>query len=176
MPSWLLDLARWNGLAAVLVTLVWAWSRRRRRLARRDVKPANILPPAPTPAVSPRRQRVLIVEDEAASAIALRRLFEQSLPGLDVDVASTSAAAEAAIASGVYTVAVIDLHLYGGGKGGEMLARAAPRATKVILMSGSEPLLEALAEEIDVAWVPKPIDFDVLERLVRAKLRRSEPL
>ena len=108
-----------------------------------------------TPTPSP-RGRVLLVEDDLHSALALRRLLE--FEGIAADHVTTVEAALCALGRVPYDTIVTDL-LLGGRESGQELERRL-RQTRLVLISGHIRALEK-ASGFDLV-LRKPCDPDVL--------------
>lgn len=116
-------------------------------------------------------RRVLLVEDEPASAAVMEALLEEE--GLEVDTAATLAEARAHLSARRYGALVLDLRLPDG-DGVELLrelrrGEAGP-PMPILVVSGdpgrrNEPEVRAV-EGVD--WLQKPIDLDRMAELVRA--------
>ena len=111
--------------------------------------------PENSPSADP-RGRVLLVEDDLHSALALRRLLE--FEGIAADHVTTVEAALCALGRVPYDTIITDLLLAGGESGQELERRL--RQTRLILLSGHIRALEK-ASGFDLV-LRKPCDPDVL--------------
>lgn len=127
------------------------------------------------------RTRLLIVEDELSTVLALRSFF--ALAGYEVDCAVGSHEALQMIDGHEYDAVITDLHLTParGGEGlriAERARRRNPRACVVMLTAyGSEATQEqALRTGVDL-YETKPVELPLLmrhiERVVNAHARRD---
>lgn len=134
--------------------------------------------PLATPAQMADRpgRRILLVEDEPASAAVMQALLEEE--GLEVDAAATLAEARVHLSERRYGALVLDLRLPDG-DGVELLrelrrGEAGP-PMPILVVSGDpgrrdEPEVRAV-EGVD--WLQKPIELDRMTELVRAAVARS---
>lgn len=126
---------------------------------------------APQPAGAP--ARVVVVEDDAL----VRSLLVLNLrsAGHDVVAAGSFAAGDAALATGDWALAVLDVMLPGG-DGFDLLRRARARgATQPVLMLTARTEVAARVRALDDGaddYLAKPFDVDELLARVRALLRR----
>jgi two-component system OmpR family response regulator len=119
--------------------------------------------------------RVLITEDDAALAQALRFSLEKS--GYAVDWAGDGDAADRALRSGVFDLLILDIGLPQLG-GLEVLRRLRHRnsALPVLILSGHEKPEEKV-QGLDLGaddYLAKPFSLDELRARVRALLRRGQ--
>jgi two-component system response regulator PilR (NtrC family) len=122
-------------------------------------------PPAPT------ITRILVVEDEPAARVVVRRILERE--GYVVVTAADVATARAILANAALDLALVftDLGLPDG-SGRDVLAAASARdrGLPVILTSGMNHALEPLSEGTPnlVAFLPKPFGrTDLIEAIAR---------
>lgn len=123
-----------GGVAVLLGALVR--TRRALREARAEpVGPARAVTgsyPTITPAGSPPRPRILYIDDEESFGVLIRRILQRR--DLDVDVATSAAAARALVDRHSYRVIIADMRLPGGTDGLTLIERLRPRT---VLYSGA---------------------------------------
>jgi ActR/RegA family two-component response regulator len=145
----------------------------------RDVERDGALPRRPRPehfsrtGVSPAQQgdimqdrsKILIVEDQAIVAYALRDEFVER--GFDVaGVAATVAEALDIVSRGLPQVAVVDLHL--GSERADVLAAALARSgVRVAVLSGDSEASNTLAS-VPHVFIPKPMDGGIVVEIAMA--------
>ncbi len=120
---------------------------------------------------------LLLIEDDRPLAEALERALRRA--GYAVDIARSAAEAEAALKTGTYDLAILDLGLPDR-DGAHVLAhlRNRRKRTPVLVLSARDAvderirLLDAGADD----YVVKPVVFDELEARLRALIRRSQGL
>lgn len=128
---------------------------------------------------APRRDRVLLVEDDAIAAAALTDILTEN--GLQVDSVETLAAAREALSSARrHGALVLDMRLPDG-DGMDLVreVRVDPelRGMPIVVVSGEA----ARRRDTDVRalevfdWMEKPVDPDRLAELVRAAVRKTTP-
>jgi DNA-binding NtrC family response regulator len=110
---------------------------------------------------------ILVVDDEPAIGVAIRRLLQRG--GHDVDVTSSGEDALARLAARRYELVITDLNL-GSMSGMEVLRAAKERspATAVVMITayGSEQRAVEAMKLGAVDYLPKPFDNDELELVV----------
>ena len=107
----------------------------------------------------PEGRRLLLVDDDASTHIALTALLKSE--GYQVDVCSSAAAALEHLRTHTYEFLVTDLVM--GGMSGLELIEAARRidlSLPCYVITGQEPPPEH--ERGHVRWLAKPIDIEVL--------------
>ncbi|HEV7730622.1 MAG TPA: sigma-54 dependent transcriptional regulator [Candidatus Binatia bacterium] len=114
---------------------------------------------------------ILVVDDERAIGIAIRRLLMAQ--GHEVDTALSVEEAQAALERRTYHLVVTDLSLRGGSGLdvlGAVKARSAETAVVVITAYGSERIAVEAMKLGAADYVPKPFDNDELELVVARAL------
>jgi PAS domain S-box-containing protein len=127
----------------------------------------------------PKRDRVLLVEDDAIASAVLTDILTEN--GLQVDAVETLAAARAALSSERrHGALVLDMRLPDG-DGMDLVreVRVDPelRGMPIVVVSGEAARrrdTDVRALEV-VDWMEKPVDPDRLAELVRAAVRKTAP-
>ena len=118
----------------------------------------------------PSAWRVLFADDDMIVSFCMQRKLETALPGADVRLVSSGAAALKAIAAnGPYDLVIVDMHMGNGASGADVarLVRAGENpggaaAAIIVGFSGDSVETEFLAAGCDLCW-SKSIDTDEIK-------------
>lgn len=122
----------------------------------------------------PEARRILIVDDEESMRLLLRRTLE-SIPSVEIALASGHEEALPLAAANAYHLILLDL-LMPGVDGIEVLSRIRKsplnKATPVIIVSVmADPDTRMVCQSLGVSdYVVKPVDREALRRTVSARL------
>ena len=115
--------------------------------------------------------KLLLVDDEPSILTTLRMILKSE--GFDVETASSSRAAKAALVQTAFDVVVTDLSMESTTAGYEVVhaAQAQTRKPATLVLSGFPELLDEWPAEGADAWLQKPTDvtelLETIHRLVR---------
>jgi CheY-like chemotaxis protein len=122
----------------------------------------------PNSGSSPRRPRILIVDDDPVVLRAVRRLLRVARPGWEIEIADDGASALKRLERKSYDVVVTDLHMPAV-DGVTLLGRLKteqPEIVRVIHSSHVESLAVGQAEELAQAVLTKPSSSEELVRVL----------
>src|SRR5690606_5074580 len=122
---------------------------------------------------APRELRVLAVDDEVSTLLAVRELLQLSFPGIDVVTTTDPATALAIAEREPPDIVITDLHMpHGGGFGltQALRQREATRTVPIVVVTayGGASDWRALREIGADRFLVKPVDFDTLASVVRS--------
>jgi two-component system nitrogen regulation response regulator NtrX len=122
--------------------------------------------------------RILVIEDNPPGLLALSEALRIKLPGMLVDTAGSAESGLAQLASDQYECVICDV-LMPGLDGIELLAfvRQHQPELSVVMVTAGEFVREAEAlSKGAFAFLPKPLDLDLLLRTVREAVERTKEI
>ena len=123
------------------------------------------------------RPQVLVVDDDEDCAAVVQRALQETIPGIQVEVAYNVWQAQQALEQGNWACFLVDLRL-GKASGMDFLAatrETAPHAARILMTAYPtfEGAMRAVNDASVHALLSKPLDLQRLARTVQAALREA---